>query len=199
MIPSIRPFFSAVCTAALCMLLVHGCAVPEYDPDLTEEGASVAEEGVPVAETEASQISTSEDEGDFQGGFQSNKNATVTTDIDTYDIRNIAFDTALGYGRARTLLGFYLNTRLEIEIKYISSFRVIDRVTLTDALSVDSRYDMVEEQDLDYIFRLELKKTTGERIEYIVRINSIRGQLVEGGSISITGDELQTLRKVVFY
>ncbi len=198
MVPSIRPCFSAVCCFALCLLLFLGCAVPDYDPDLTEIGGGGVDGGVPVAETEAGQT-PEESEGDFQDGFRSNKHATVTTDIDTYDIRNIAFDTGLGYGRARTLLGFYLNTRLEIEIKYISSFRVLDRITLTDALAVDSRYDMVEEQDLDYIFRLELKKTTGERIEYIVRINSIRGQLVEGGSISLTGDELQTLRKAVFY
>lgn len=194
MVPSIRSCFPVVLCFALCFLLIPGCSVPDYDPDLTDESV----DGVPVAETEAPQA-PEETEGNFQDGFRSNKHATVTTDIDTYDIRNIAFDSGLGYGRARTLLGFYLNTRLEIEIKYISSFRVIDRITLTDALSVDSRYDMVEEQDLDYIFRLELKKTSGERIEYIVRINSIRGQLVEGGNVSLTGDELQTLRKVVFY
>lgn len=181
---------------SLVLAFAVGCSIPEYDPDLTEEAPDETA-GVPVAETETRR--PTETEGNFQDAFRNNKHATVNTDIDTYDIRNIAFDTGLGYGRARTLLGFYLNTRLEMEIKYIESFRVIDRISLTDALAVDHRYDMVEEQDLDYIFRLELKKTTGERIEYIVRINSIRGQLVEGGTISLTGDELQTLRKVVFY
>ncbi len=181
-------------------LILAGCGAPALDSDLAGAG-DPEEEGVPLAQTEREegQVIPDDDEAMFHESFRSHKHATVYTDLDTYDVRNIRFDTGLGFGGSDALSGYYLNTKLDLRIKYIDIIRVIDRVSLADVFASPNRYDMVEEQDADYIFRTELKKSDGERIEYIVRINRISGSLQEGGSFRLDGDELQTLRKVVFY
>ncbi len=192
---TLRGLFAA---AALVVLLV-GCGIPAEDYDITvEEEPAGDEAGVPVAETERATSDSSADDY-YLDSFARHKHATIKTDFDTYDVRNVAFSTGLGYGSSNALAGYYLNTKLELDIRFISEIRVIGRVSLSDALAVPHRYDMVEEQDLNYIFRTELKKTDGERIEYIVRINQIGGNLQEGGGFRLDGDELQTLQRIVFF
>jgi len=173
----------------------NGCGVPVDDYDITEEEG---EGGVPSAETE--RTVGGEDPDDYHmDSFARHKHATITTDFDTYDVRGVAFNTGLGFGSSGALAGYYLNTKLDLDFKYISEVRIINRVSLSEALSVPHRFDMVEDQDLNYIFRTELKKTNGERIEYVVRINRIAGSLQEGGRFNLHGDELQTLQRIVFF
>jgi len=196
---SSRILFATCTVVAAVVLLFAGCGVPVDDSNLTGEIDSAEDTGgVPVAETEKPEDGSGADDY-YLDSFARHKHATIKTDFDTYDVRNVAFSTGLGYGSSNALAGYYLNTKLELDIKFISEIRVIGRVSLTDALSVPHRYDMVEEQDLDYIFRTELKKTDGERIEYIVRINQIAGNLQEGGGFRLDGDELQTLQRIVFF
>jgi len=135
----------------------------------------------------------------FLETLQVNKNGVVTTDIDTYYVRNIRFNTGHGFGSSEALVGYFLNTRYEIKKRFIKQLRVLGRIGASEALSVSHKYDMIEDKDLDYTFRTEIRKTDGETIEFIVRINQIGGELQEGGSFLLTGDELQTLRKIVFY
>lgn len=188
----------ALALALIVLIAAGGCGVPV--DDYGEPTDETTEGGVPVAETEqpAGQ-DPDEDDAFFLDSFAYHKHATVTTDFDTYDIRNVSFNTGLGYGSSDALTGYYLNTKLDLEFKYISEVRVVGRVSMSEALSVPHRYDMVEEHNLDYIFRTELRKTDGEWIEYIVRINRIGGTLQEGGGVVIAGDELQTLKRIVFF
>lgn len=180
----------------IVLIAAAGCGVPVDDYDITaeeEEGG-----GVPVAETERATGSESTDDY-YMDSFANHKHATITTDFDTYDVRGVSFSTGLGFGSSGALAGYYLNTKLDLDFKFISEIRIVDQITMTDALSVPHRFDMVEEQDLDYIFRTELKRTNGEWIEYVVRINRIGGSLQEGGRFSLAGDELQTLKRIVFF
>ena len=100
---------------------------------------------------------------------------------------------------ADALVGYYMNTRFEIKKRFIDKLTVIGKLSPSEILSAAHKFDMVEDKDLDYIFRTELKRTDGERIEFIVRINQISGELQEGGTFNLKGDELRALRKIVFF
>ncbi len=187
--------FISLSIGALILLMPVGCGVPLDDYDITEEEEPG---GVPMAETERTDGKENSDDY-FMDSFANHKHATISTDFDTYDVRGVSFSSGLGFGSSGALAGYYLNTKLDLAFKYISEVRIIDQITMSDALSVPHRFDMVEEQDLNYIFRTELKRTNGEWIEYIVRINRIGGSLQEGGGFNLHGDELQTLKRIVFF
>ena len=173
-------------------LFLLGCG--ETIP-LPESGVENAASGTAGAEEE----DTFREESLFHESLGLHKNATIYTGLDTYDVRNVRFNTGQGFGGGDALVGFVNNTRFEIKIRFIDRLRIVDRITPAEARAVPHRYDMIEDKDLDYTFRTEMKKTDNERVEFIVRINAIGGELREGGSLDLTGDELQTLRKIVFY
>jgi hypothetical protein len=179
----------------LALLFLLACAGPP------PQGGAVSEskrEAAPPPEGEAA-AGEAEEDSPFSEALQVNKHAVVTTDIETYYVRNVRFNTGHGFGSSDALVGYYLNTRYEIKKRFINQIRVLDRVTAAEAHAVPHKYDMIEDKDLDYTFRTELKRTNGETIEFIVRINQIGGELQEGGAFLLTGDELQALRKIVFY
>lgn len=152
--------------------------------------------GSPAGEPSSS---VAEEDDPFQETLMVNKHGTVYTDIDRYDVRNIRFNTGHGFGGADALVGYYKNTRFEIKKRFIDKLTVIGKLSPSEILSASHKFDVVEDKDLDYVFRTELKKTDGERIEFIVRFNLISGELQEGGSFSLKGDELKALRKIVFF
>ncbi|MBN1827284.1 MAG: hypothetical protein JW958_13580 [Candidatus Eisenbacteria bacterium] len=176
----------------LACLLSMGCGatLPPLDSG-GEAGAS--------STTEAENEEAIREESLFHETLGLHKNATVYTGLDTYDVRNVRFNTGQGFGASDALVGFVNNTRFEIKIRFIDRLRVVDRIAPAEARAVPHRFDMIEDKDLDYTFRTELKKTDNERVEFIVRINAIGGELREGGSFDLTGDELQSLRQIVFY
>jgi len=178
------------------LLILCGCAGPAHMGEIDERSREVPA-GSPE-EIGSTDRRTEEDFG-LPQTLQLHKHGTVYTDMDTYDVRNIRFVTGQGFGRSNALMGYYLNTRYEYEINYIDQLRVEGKVTPSEVMSVPHRYDMVEDQHLNYIFRTTLKMTNGERIEFIVRIDRISGELQEGGSFNLVDDELQTLKKIVFY
>jgi hypothetical protein len=174
-------------------LLLAACAGA---PRLGDADAKARSEG---RERDREAAQETESDSPFLETLQVNKNGIVTTDIDTYYVRNIRFNTGHGFGSSEALVGYFLNTRYEIKKRFIKQLRVLGRIGASEALSASHKYDMIEDKDLDYTFRTEIRKTDGETIEFIVRINQIGGELQEGGSFLVTGDELQTLRKIVFY
>ncbi len=176
------------------LFLALSCAAPPPHGEVDSE--RVGETSAPAAG-----LGAGEEEADspFSETLQVNKHAVVTTDIDTYYVRSIRFNTGHGFGSSEALVGYFLNTRYEIKKRFISQIRVLGQIAASEALSVPHKFDMVEDKDLDYTFRTEVRKTDGETLEFVVRINQIGGELQEGGVFLLTGDELQTLRKIVFY
>ncbi|MFH1681931.1 MAG: hypothetical protein ABIH26_14985 [Candidatus Eisenbacteria bacterium] len=181
------PFLALV----LPLLLACAAAPPSegVDSEAGSKGARSGREETPEPDADSPFLET----------LQVNKNGVVTTDIDTYYVRNIRFNTGHGFGSSEALVGYFLNTRYEIKKRFIKQIRVLGRISSSEALSVPHKFDMIEDKDLDYTFRTEIRKTEGETIEFIVRINQIGGELQEGGPFLLTGDELQALRKIVFY
>ena len=192
---STRIFLTSISIFTAVLIVAAGCVAPPPPGDVNADAGRAAA-GHAGEESAAAQESA---DSPFGESLQIMKNATVTTGMDRYDVRNIHFNTGHGFGGGSTLVGYDQNTRLEIRKRFISKIRILDNIMLTEALSVSHKYDMIEDQDLKYIFRTEVVKTDGERIEFIVRINQISGELQEGGSFVLTGDELQSLRNIVFY
>lgn len=178
------------------LLVLLGCAAP---PSGKAPDARPAPQGDASADVVGQAPPPAAGEDPFQETLMVNKNGTVYTDIDRYDVRNIRFNTGQGFGAADALVGYYKNTRFEIRKRFIDKLVVLGRLSPSEILAAPNRYDMVDDKDIDYIFRTELTRVDGERIEFIVRINQISGELQEGGTFTLTGDELQTLRKIVFY
>jgi len=163
--------------------------------DTTADASNAAAETRAAAEDAAEAV----EDSPFQETLQEHKHGTVTTDLDYYDVRNIRFNTGHGFVTGGALVGYYLNTRYELKVRFIEKMTVVGKISSSEARAAPHRFDMIEDKDLDFIFRTQVKKTDGERIEFIVRINDIQGELQEGGSLNLTEDELKTLRKIVFY
>jgi hypothetical protein len=178
----------------LSLLFLVACTAPP--PPGGVEGREAEESAAVGAERTSDEADA---DSPFSETLQVNKHAIVTTDIDTYYVRNIRFNTGHGFGSSDALVGYFLNTRYEIKKRFISQIRILGKITAAEALVVPHKYDMIEDKDLDYTFRTELRKTDKETLEFIVRINQIGGELQEGGPFLLTGDELQALRKIVFY
>jgi hypothetical protein len=174
------------------------CSAPAPPGDI-DAGASESEPPPPPPVGVERAVDAEEDAPVFLGSLQLNKNGTVYTDIDTYDVRNIRFNTGHGFGKSNALVGYYLNTRYELEIGFIDELRVIGKISPSEARAEPHHFDMVEDKDLDYTFRTRLRKTDGERIEFVVRINHVQGELQEGGVFNLSGDELKALKKIVFF
>ncbi len=179
----------------LILPFLLACSAPGPPGEIDAKGM----EPPPPPPLERDPVQDTDDEPVFLGSLQLNKHGTVYTDIDTYDVRNIRFNTGHGFGKSNALVGYYLNTRYELEIGFIDELRVSGRISTSEARAEPHHFDMVEDKDLDYTFRTRLKKTDGERIEFIVRINHIQGELQEGGVFNLTGDELKALKKIVFF
>jgi hypothetical protein len=184
------PFFSCL------LLLMLACSVPVPPGEIDEEGTAPPP---PLPSGTEPAEEAEESETRFFESLQLNKNGTVYTDIDVYDVRNIRFNTGHGFGKSGALVGYYLNTRYELEIGYIDELRVTGKVSPSEARAEPHHFDMVEDQHLDYTFHTRLKMTNGERLEFVVRINHIQGELQEGGTFNLTGDELRSLKKIVFF
>ncbi|MFH1279262.1 MAG: hypothetical protein ABIK65_12890 [Candidatus Eisenbacteria bacterium] len=198
-VPSVRTVLVAIGLS----LFLFSCASapPPGESNGSPEGETPGREarkepGTPAGDPRGSETG---EEDPFQETLMVNKHGTVYTDIDRYDVRNIRFNTGHGFGGGDALVGYYKNTRFEIKKRFIDKLTVIGKVSRSEILSESHRYDMIEDKDVDYIFRTDLKKTDGERIEFIVRINQISGELQEGGAFDLRGDELKALRKIVFF
>lgn len=181
----------AVVLFAFISLFGCGTTIPESEWEIDASGSGDRMDGRPAAEVD--------EDTPFHSSLQMHKHATITTELDTYDVRNVHFNTAQGFGRAGGLTGFINNTRFDIEKRFIDQIRVLGTITTSEARLVSHHYDMVQDRDLDFTFRTMLRKTDGERVEFIVRINRITGQLQEGGSLQLTDDELKSLKKIVFF
>jgi hypothetical protein len=179
--------------AVVVLLLLGACAAPPPPGDAGRAPAHEASQ--PAGGASAAQS----DDSPFSDALQVNKHAVVTTDMETYYVRNVRFNTGQGFGGSDALVGYFLNTRYEVKKRFIQQIRVVGRISPAEALAAPHRFDMVEDKDLDYTFRTELRKTDGETLDFVVRINQIGGELQEGGTFLLTGDELQTLRKIAFY
>ncbi len=174
-------------------LLAGGCGLPELETDPATEPPAVA------SRADSAAAATGGDVGDTSGSLLKKRNATIRTDFDTYIVRGVSFDTGEGFGSSQALAGFYNGTLWEFKLRFVERLDVIGKIDATEALTGPQNYFVRDEQQLRRTFRTRLRKTDGETVEFIVRINSIRGELETGGPLLITIDELETLRRIEFF
>jgi hypothetical protein len=188
--------YSAVSWALVALaglVAVVGCGLPEpvTNPTTQAAGPGPADtlQGKPPVGSSVDPTSS----------LLTHRNATIRTGFDTYVVHDISFDTAEGFGSSEALMGFYNNTVWEFKLKFIEQIDVIGTVSASEAQSAPSNYFVREEEQLRRTFRTRLRKTDGETIEFIVRINAIRGPVETGGSLNLSRDELETLRRIEFF
>ncbi len=186
------PIAFALVLLVFPILVAGGCGLPEVETDPSAE---------PPAGTSAvdSAAAAGGDAADPSGSLLKKRNATIRTDFDTYIVRGVSFDTGEGFGSAQALMGFYNGTLWEFKLRFVERIDVIGKVDQSEALSAPQNYFVRDEQQLRRTFRTRLRKTDGETVDFIVRINAIRGELESGGPLLITIDELETLRRIEFF
>ncbi len=133
------------------------------------------------------------------GSLLRHRNATVVTGFDTYVVREVTFNTGEGFGSREGITGYLNGTLWEFKIRFVKSIEVVGKIDAGEAQRAPSNYSVRDEIELRRTFRTRLEKTDGERVEFIIRINEIHGTLESGGPLLLTRDELETLRKIVFF
>jgi hypothetical protein len=96
-------------------------------------------------------------------------------------------------------MGFYNGTVWQFELRFIQTLEVLGEVEAEEARNAPENYYVRDEYDLRKTFRTRLTKTDGETVDFIVRINAIRGDLEDGGPLQLTPEEMETLRRVDFF
>src|SRR5262245_48073856 len=124
-----------VAVAPVVCVLVSSCTVPEAESDPTvnpKTGAAPADpqSGVAGPILNQSQEST----------LIEKRTAKVRTDLDTYIVHDIRFETAEGFGSDRAIMGYYNNTLWQFEIRFIRSIEVLGKVDKAEALSAPDNY-----------------------------------------------------------
>jgi hypothetical protein len=186
----IRRALVAAGALAICGL-VSSCTTPEVQDDPTVNTgsgpAAEPEAGVagPVVNTDANKLIE-------------HRTAKVRTGLDTYIVHDIRFETAEGFGSDRAIMGYYNNTLWQFELRSILSIEVLGTISESEALSAPDNYFVREDQQLRRTFRTWLTKTDGESVEFIVRIDAIYGALERGGSLQLSTEELESLRRIDF-
>lgn len=176
--------------------LSASCTVPEAETDPTRgsAGASASASGaLSPADTSSSLL-------DAQGNpLNRRRNATIKTGFGTYIVRNVRFDTGEGFGSDRAVMGFYNGTVWQFELRFVQSIEFTGKVDAEEARTAPDNYFVRDDYDLKKTFRTWLTKTSGETVEFIVRINSIRGELEEGGPLQLSLEEMETIRRIDFF
>lgn len=178
----------------IALFMLTGCGMPEpqTDPTTTAPPGGTGAADTPREAPPGSSI-------DPGSSLLTKRNATIRTGFDTYVVRDVSFDTGEGFGSSTALTGFYNGTLWEYKLKFIESIDVIGTVDAAEAQNAPSNYFVRDEQQLRRTFRTRLRKTDGQTVEFIVRINAIRGNLESGGPLLLTIDELETLRRIEFF
>lgn len=172
------------------------CSVPEVETDPTRENAS----GRAPAVGAIAPVDTSAGLLDAQGNpLNRKRNATIKTGFGTYIVRNVRFDTGEGFGSDRAMSGFYNGTLWQFELRFVQSIDFVGKIDAEEARTAPENYFVREDFDLRKTFRTWLTKTSGETVEFIVRINSIRGELEEGGPLQLSLEEMETIRRIDFF
>ena len=178
----------------LSTAMIVGCGLPDAETDPTAEPRG---RGASPADSSASAAGGAET--DPSGSLLKKRNATIQTGFDTYIVRGVSFDTGEGFGSAQALTGFFNGTLWEFKLRFVERLDVLGKIDASEALTGPQNYFVRDEQQLRRTFRTRLRKTDGESVEFIVRINSIRGELETGGQLLLTIDELETLRRIEFF
>lgn len=188
--PAVLPRLLAA--LALIGLCAAGCGVPVPDIE-TDPSAGAGTAGGPPAGAPADTAT------DASGSLVRTRSARVQTAFDTYIVRNVSFDTGEGFGSSQALMGFTNNTLWEYQIRFVESVEVFGTITAAEAQTAPQNYLVRDDPELRRTFRTRLRKTDGEVVDFIVRINDIRGTLETGGSLLLSRDELETLRRIEFF
>ncbi|MFN0150932.1 MAG: hypothetical protein ACKVU1_09535 [bacterium] len=182
--------------AGLAIAALSSCSVPEVETDPTRgsvSGSAPAAGAIAAVDTSASLL-------DAQGNpLNRKRNASIKTGFGTYIVRNVRFDTGEGFGSDRAMSGFYNGTLWQFELRFVQSIDFVGKIDAEEARTAPENYFVREDFDLRKTFRTWLTKTSGETVEFIVRINSIRGELEEGGPLQLSLEEMETIRRIDFF